>query len=183
MKKLLAFVLALCLLLPSVSALALTENGAYKYAKDVVKECLPQCYSFRFSSDGLQIWPDGDKWAVYGDFSYTYRGTRYEEPYAVYFRDAARGEQEVLMVALSDEIVYGDAETCYDADWRYSDILDTIEYYYYAQTGNENYVWIPASGTVYHSRSDCSGMRNPTYEPVTDELLRYYRPCSKCWSY
>ena len=47
-------------------------------------------------------------------------------------------------------------------------------------------MWQPmafSTVSVYHSRSDCSGMRNPTYEPVTDELLRYYRPCSKCWSY
>ena len=70
-----------------------------------------------------------------------------------------------------------------EAGWEYGEILDTIEYYYYAQPGGEDYVWIPASGTLYHSRSDCSGMRSPTYEPVTDELLRRYRPCSKCWSY
>lgn len=183
MKKMLALLLALCLLLPAVSALALTENSAYKFAKDVVKDCLPQCGSFRFLSDGLQVWQDGLNWAVYGDCTYTYRGTRYEEPYAVYFSEISRGEQEVLMVALSDEIVYGDAETCYEAGWEYGEILDTIEYYYYAQPGGEDYVWIPASGTLYHSRSDCSGMRSPTYEPVTDELLRRYRPCSKCWSY
>lgn len=185
MKKAFAILLVLSMLLGASSALALSESGAYDYAKEIVKECLPRCSGFRFLSDELIVLPDSTYlWAVYGDVTYYYGGDRYQEPYVVYFADYGRGNQETLMVVLSEEIVYGDALACYDAGWRNREILDTIEYYYYAQPGGDHYVWIPSgSGSVYHSNSSCSGMRSPVYVEVTDELLWNYRPCSRCWSY
>lgn len=183
MKRLIALALLVAMLVAASSALALTENTAYNFAKDVIKDCIPQAYNFRFLSDDLIIWPDGDLWAVYGDVTYTYNGSRWQEPYAVFFYDMGRSGKEVLMATLSEEIVYGDAQTCYDAGWRDPEILDTIEYYYYAQPGNEYYVWISPYGSTYHSRSDCSSMRDPQYVEATNDVLRQYRPCSKCWGY
>ncbi len=48
------------------------------------------------------------------------------------------------------------------------------------QTGG-NLVWIPASGSKYHSHSGCSGMKNPTQVELEDAQARGYTACKKCW--
>ncbi len=45
----------------------------------------------------------------------------------------------------------------------------------------EEKVWIPASGKKYHSRSDCSGMKNPTEVTVDEAIDKGYEPCKRCY--
>ena len=45
----------------------------------------------------------------------------------------------------------------------------------------EPMVWIPSSGSKYHSNSSCSGMNNPTQIPKSDAESRGYDPCKKCY--
>ncbi len=42
-------------------------------------------------------------------------------------------------------------------------------------------VWIPNSGKRYHSRSSCSGMKNPTLVTVEEATARGFTPCQKCY--
>ena len=44
----------------------------------------------------------------------------------------------------------------------------------------EKMVWIPKSGTKYHSSSSCSNMKNPTQVTKSEAIAKGYGPCSKC---
>lgn len=48
-----------------------------------------------------------------------------------------------------------------------------------SSTGGE--VWIPNSGKKYHSRSTCSGMKNPTLVSKSYAESMGYTPCKKCY--
>ena len=45
----------------------------------------------------------------------------------------------------------------------------------------ETMVWIPRSGSCYHSSSSCSNMKNPTKVTLSDAKSMGYRPCKKCY--
>ena len=45
----------------------------------------------------------------------------------------------------------------------------------------EQLVWIPKTGTKYHSKSTCSNMKNPTQVTQSVAVNRGYTACSKCW--
>lgn len=49
-----------------------------------------------------------------------------------------------------------------------------------AQEKVEQYVWIPQSGSKYHSRKNCSNMKNPTQITLEQAKNRGYTACSKC---
>ena len=42
-------------------------------------------------------------------------------------------------------------------------------------------VWIPQSGSKYHSSPSCSNMKNPTQVTVEEAESRGYEPCKKCY--
>lgn len=44
----------------------------------------------------------------------------------------------------------------------------------------EAMVWIPQSGTKYHSRSSCSNMKNPMHVSLSTAVSQGYTPCKKC---
>ena len=46
---------------------------------------------------------------------------------------------------------------------------------------NSGYVWIPATGSKYHSTSTCSGMKNPQYVTISQAISAGYTPCKKCY--
>lgn len=48
-------------------------------------------------------------------------------------------------------------------------------------TPSEQMVWIPKTGTKYHSKSTCSNMKNPTQVTQSVAINRGYSACSKCW--
>ena len=48
-------------------------------------------------------------------------------------------------------------------------------------TQSEIMVWIPNSGSKYHSYSGCSNMRNPSQVTKSQAEARGYTPCKKCW--
>lgn len=45
----------------------------------------------------------------------------------------------------------------------------------------EPMVWIPASGSKYHSNSSCSGMNNPTQITLSEAQNMGYEPCKRCY--
>lgn len=45
----------------------------------------------------------------------------------------------------------------------------------------EQMVWIPQSGSKYHSNSSCSGMNNPTQVTISEAQSMGYEPCKKCY--
>ena len=49
------------------------------------------------------------------------------------------------------------------------------------QEPQEQMVWIPQSGSKYHSNSSCSGMNNPTQVTISEAQSRGYEPCKKCY--
>lgn len=49
------------------------------------------------------------------------------------------------------------------------------------QTSSSSYVWIPRTGSKYHSRSSCSNMRSPSKVKKSEAIRRGYTPCSKCY--
>lgn len=51
-----------------------------------------------------------------------------------------------------------------------------------AQTEEQtSMVWIPNSGTKYHSSSSCSGMKNPQQVTKNEAVNLGYEPCKKCY--
>lgn len=48
------------------------------------------------------------------------------------------------------------------------------------QTDNEPLVWIPKSGSKYHSKSTCSNMKNPSQVSLDVATGLGYTPCKKC---
>lgn len=46
---------------------------------------------------------------------------------------------------------------------------------------NSDLVWIPQSGTKYHSKSSCSKMKNPTQVTRATAESRGYTACKKCY--
>ncbi|MEE1485979.1 MAG: thermonuclease family protein [Anaerobutyricum hallii] len=50
-----------------------------------------------------------------------------------------------------------------------------------SNTASSSYVWIPRTGSKYHSRSSCSNMKNPSKVKRPDAISRGYTPCSKCY--
>ncbi|MEA4932294.1 MAG: hypothetical protein VB071_01685 [Lawsonibacter sp.] len=47
-------------------------------------------------------------------------------------------------------------------------------------TAKEEKVWIPQSGSKYHSNSSCSNMVDPTQVPLDTAIARGYTPCKRC---
>lgn len=45
----------------------------------------------------------------------------------------------------------------------------------------EQLVWIPKTGSKYHSCSDCSNMKNPSQISKSEAEKLGYEPCKKCW--
>ena len=46
---------------------------------------------------------------------------------------------------------------------------------------NGTMVWIPKTGSKYHSRSGCSNMKNPSQVTKQEAERQGYEPCKKCW--
>ena len=46
---------------------------------------------------------------------------------------------------------------------------------------SEEYVYIPSSGSKYHSNSSCSNMRNPSKVTKSEAEAQGYDPCKKCY--
>ena len=49
------------------------------------------------------------------------------------------------------------------------------------EPGITDMVWIPKSGSKYHSRSSCSNMKSPTQVSRSEAIRRGYEPCKKCY--
>ena len=49
------------------------------------------------------------------------------------------------------------------------------------QVASGDMVWIPNSGSKYHSRSGCSNMKNPRQVTKQEAENEGYEPCKKCW--
>lgn len=47
--------------------------------------------------------------------------------------------------------------------------------------GGAGLVWIPKTGSKYHSHSGCSNMKNPSQVTKTEAERRGYTACKKCW--
>lgn len=50
-----------------------------------------------------------------------------------------------------------------------------------SQSGGSGMVWIPQSGSKYHSRSGCSNMKNPSQVTQSEAESMGYEPCKKCY--
>lgn len=48
-------------------------------------------------------------------------------------------------------------------------------------TEKEEMVWVSNTGSKYHSNPNCSNMRNPVKETLSDAKSRGLSPCSKCY--
>ena len=46
---------------------------------------------------------------------------------------------------------------------------------------SSSYVWIPRTGSKYHSSSSCSNMKSPSKVKKSEAISRGYTPCSKCY--
>jgi DNA-entry nuclease len=46
---------------------------------------------------------------------------------------------------------------------------------------SDQMVWIPKSGTKYHSHAGCSNMKGPSEVTKEEAERRGYEPCKKCW--
>lgn len=49
------------------------------------------------------------------------------------------------------------------------------------QAASGDMVWIPNSGSKYHSHAGCSNMKNPTQVTKEEAENRGFEPCKRCW--
>ena len=49
------------------------------------------------------------------------------------------------------------------------------------QQAQESTVWIPRTGSKYHSNSSCSNMKNPSQVTLSQAQAAGYEPCKKCY--
>ena len=49
------------------------------------------------------------------------------------------------------------------------------------QSTQSQMVWIPQSGSKYHSNASCSGMKNPRQVAIDYAQSSGYEPCKKCY--
>ncbi|MDD3336691.1 MAG: hypothetical protein PHI98_14465 [Eubacteriales bacterium] len=47
-------------------------------------------------------------------------------------------------------------------------------------SGSEVMVWVPRTGSKYHSTSSCSNMKKPLEVTLTEAKVSGYTPCKKC---
>lgn len=80
--------------------------------------------------------------------------------------ESKQAEEESLQAQLTETV-----ETENESETEYSEKA-------YEET--EEMVWIPASGSKYHSRSSCSGMNDPTQVTISEAQSRGYTACKKC---
>lgn len=50
-----------------------------------------------------------------------------------------------------------------------------------AVKGSGDMVWVPQSGSKYHSTSSCSGMKNPSQVTKAEAERQGYTPCKRCY--
>lgn len=50
-----------------------------------------------------------------------------------------------------------------------------------ANTNISSMVWIPRTGSKYHSHAGCSNMKNPSQVSKSVAESRGFEPCKKCW--
>ena len=50
-----------------------------------------------------------------------------------------------------------------------------------ASSGASGYVWIPATGSKYHSSASCSGMHSPRQVSISQAISMGYSACKKCY--
>lgn len=50
-----------------------------------------------------------------------------------------------------------------------------------ATVPNAQMVWIPRTGSKYHSSASCSNMKNPSQVTLDAAIANHYERCSKCW--
>lgn len=80
-----------------------------------------------------------------------------------------KGKQAVVIPSSSS----GMGEDAYTEPYSGTDIEPYSQY--------EEMVWIPRSGSRYHSNPDCSGMKDPQEVPLSDAEAQGYTPCQKCY--
>lgn len=49
------------------------------------------------------------------------------------------------------------------------------------QQTQESTVWIPRTGSKYHSNASCSNMKNPSQVTISQAQASGYEPCKKCY--
>lgn len=94
------------------------------------------------------------------------------------------GEAFVSNKYISDEVVKAATEQAASDSSKTTESVGASETPQISEsttTTNGVMVWIPQSGSKYHSRSGCSNMKNPT-EVTREEAERLgYTPCKKCY--
>lgn len=50
-----------------------------------------------------------------------------------------------------------------------------------SSSGVNGYVWIPATGSKYHSSASCSGMHSPRQVSISQAISMGYSACKKCY--
>lgn len=83
-----------------------------------------------------------------------------------------KGKQYVaLLIPSSSSEVYADPD---------SELYPGTDIEPYSQQ-YEEMVWIPRSGSRYHSNPGCSGMKGPQEVPLSEAEAQGYTPCQKCY--
>jgi hypothetical protein len=63
-----------------------------------------------------------------------------------------------------------------ETDNSYTETNSTI-----ADSEQLTMVWVPSSGTKYHSNSSCSNMKSPREISIEEAREQGYEPCKKCY--
>lgn len=94
---------------------------------------------------------------------------------------AQDASDEVVEHELAEALVQPDSST---DEGGYDEQLAENESYdveVYEEPEQETMVWIPRSGSKYHSSEYCSNMKDPSRVTLSEAERRGFEPCKKCY--
>lgn len=88
-----------------------------------------------------------------------------------------KSEQEAAAAQAQQEQQTTEQSNIQQEQQQYSNQNDTQQ----TQQPQEQLVWIPKTGSKYHSNPSCSGMNNPREVTLSEAQSMGYEPCKKCY--
>lgn len=145
------------------------EPTDYKLSEDA---CMSSGGTVTFNDEALNFSSDTpgtfDVWVEDGDIKSNTLTFTIEDKAAIAAQAQAEAEAQAAAQAQAEAEAQAAAQAQAQAEAQ-------------AQQPQEQMVWIPQSGSKYHSNSSCSGMNNPRQVTLSEAQSMGYEPCKKCY--
>ena len=182
MKRILAFLLAVCLLLACPFAAAVENAQLDEWMQTtlwLIESGIFPALTLEKGSTGYEVAAYQIKLTTLGYYKGKITG-KYDAATvtAVKAFEKANGIKSDGKLSVSEQtlLVQGSSVSAAPAAALVSAPSATVK----TEEKKESMVWIPKTGKKYHSKSSCSNMKNPSHVSLSTAKSRGFTPCSKC---